>query len=336
MEGDFSPNWRHYSAFIFLKIWFYIRAMMTNTDYDGAWKELLELYFQDFMQLCFPLIACKIDWNRPYVFMDKELQAIVRDADIGKLRVDKLIKIFSLDGGEEWLLVHIEIQSQPDCQFPWRIYVYRRRLQDCHDRPVLSLAVLADTQADWRPNRYEEDVWGCRLILEFPIVKLMDIPQKVLDESDNPVAVIIAAHRAAQQSVGDVPVRFDLKWRLTRRLYERGFSKKDVMELFRLIDWLLMLPEAEAVAFRSKLVEYEEEKVMPYVTSIERIGRQKGRQEGQLKLIERLLLRRFGALPETMTTRLKTLESAQLEELADALLDFKSPADLEAWLYRQV
>ncbi|MCF7669614.1 MAG: hypothetical protein K9N48_07555 [Verrucomicrobia bacterium] len=38
-----------------------------------------------------------------------------------------------------------------------------------------------------------------------------------------------------------------------------------------------------AIEFRKQLVEYEQEKTMPYVTSIERLGRKEGLQEGMQK-----------------------------------------------------
>ena len=39
-----------------------------------------------------------------------------------------------------------------------------------------------------------------------------------------------------------------------------------------------------------RVAEYEEEKAMPYVTSIEKIGRQEGRQEGRLQALREALL----------------------------------------------
>jgi hypothetical protein len=48
----------------------------------------------------------------------------------------------------------------------------------------------------------------------------------------------------------------------------------------------------------------------------------------------RLLTRRFGALSSEQSDRLQALSISQLEELAEALLDFKA-LDLEVWLAQQ-
>ena len=123
-----------------------------------------------------------------------------------------------------------------------------------------------------------------------------------------------------------------LKWELTRRLYERGYGKKDVLEIFRLIDWLMVLPESLKVAFREQLMQYEQDKAMPYLTSIEVLALEEGRQEGQCRIVQRQLERRWGSLSSAVEQRLRALSSQQLELLAEALLDFRSQADLETWL----
>ena len=162
------------------------------------------------------------------------------------------------------------------------MFQYHHRIADRYGRPVVSLAVLADTQPEWRPGAYQEELWGCRLQFEYPVCKLLDWahPSGELAAHPNPAAVDIAAHLAAQATGGDMPERHRLKWELTRRLYERGYARQDILELYRLLDWLLVLPDDLAVAFRRELMNYEQEKIMPYVTSIEQLGRQEGRQEG--------------------------------------------------------
>lgn len=60
-------------------------------------------------------------------------------------------------------------------------------------------------------------------------------------------------------------------------------------------------------------------------------GRHEGRQEGERSLVMRLLTRQVGELPQLWRDRVNHLSLEQLENLAEALLDFQSLADLEAW-----
>ena len=67
---------------------------------------------------------------------------------------------------------------------------------------------------------------------------------------------------------------------------------------------------------------------MPYITSIERIGR----REGELALVLRLLTRCCGTISPDLILQVQDLSIEQIEALGEALLDFTSMADLEAWL----
>lgn len=61
-------------------------------------------------------------------------------------------------------------------------------------------------------------------------------------------------------------------------------------------------------------------------------GRQEGRQDENTRLVLRQLRRRFGEAAALRESRLRQLSLEQGEDLAEALLDFQSVADLDAWL----
>lgn len=279
-----------------------------------------------------------------YEFLDQELQKVVRDAELGLLRTDKLVKVYKSDGVEEWLLVHVELQSQPDKNLPARMYHYRHRIVDRFGHQVVSVVVLADENPTWHPTVYEEGIWGCRLRFEFLVCKLLDFDPAILERSVNPIAMVILAHRAAQTTAGEMANRFIMKWNLTRRLYELGYDKQEILNLYRLLDWLLAMPKEMELEFQQKVVAYEKENVMPYITNIERIGREEGlaqgltqgRQEGlrdgQVAVLQRQLQRRLGLKGSELEVRLKQMTPGQLEALGDAMFDFREPADLQRWL----
>ena len=61
-------------------------------------------------------------------------------------------------------------------------------------------------------------------------------------------------------------------------------------------------------------------------------GLEQGLKTGELEITLRLLRRRCGVLTASQVARIRALPLPQLEALADALLDFQSAADLDAWL----
>jgi predicted transposase YdaD len=92
--------------------------------------------------------------------------------------------------------------------------------------------------------------------------------------------------------------------------------------------------------FQEELSNYEEDKKMPYITSIERAGQLKGEligeQRGELleaqKLVKRLLTRRVGEIDKSLIKQIEALTIEALEELGEALLDFSNVTHLEEWL----
>jgi predicted transposase YdaD len=87
------------------------------------------------------------------------------------------------------------------------------------------------------------------------------------------------------------------------------------------------------------LQAYEEERKVPYTTSVERIGYDRGKAEGKAEeaqsMLIRQLTRKFGILPDRAITQIQALAIAQLESLSEELLDFGSVEDLTTWLNHQ-
>jgi hypothetical protein len=185
---------------------------------------------------------------------------------------------------------------------------------------VVSLAVLGDEQLDWRPQEYRHGRWGCEMKFLFPTVKLLDYAWETLESSNNPFAVVVMAHRKTQDTTQDVQGR--LRWKLTliKGLYDRGYGRQDILELFRLLDWMMRLPESLELTFRDELKQFEEEKQMQYVTSVERIGRQEGRQEERQDMIRSLMVTRFGTLDEDLEAVVMSITQQPSTEIGNLLV----------------
>lgn len=250
-----------------------------ETDHDSPWKNALEDWFAEFAHLLFPQIASEIDWNTEPVFLDKELQQI--SADSGRRHADKLVKVRACDGSETWVLIHVEIQGEPEREFARRMYTYQYRIRDRYAIDVVSLAVLTDTRAGFRPDTYRYQRWGCELVFRFPVSKLIDWETRwdELVRSDNLFALVVMAQLKAKR-LRDGARRSDAKVQLIRLMYERNYSREQIQRLFTVIDWILQLPRALEPEFLRRVYEIEESKSMPYINTAERIGIEKGLAQG--------------------------------------------------------
>ncbi|MBO1066476.1 MULTISPECIES: Rpn family recombination-promoting nuclease/putative transposase [Nostocales] len=305
-----------------------------KADYDGAWKEGVEQYFEPFLAFFFPEIQAEIDWTRGYEFLDQELQQLIRESEIGKQFVDKLIKVWLNDGKETWLLIHLEIQSQVDTGFAKRMFSYHYRIFDRYNQEVVSLAILGDSQASWRPQEYSYGRWGCRLSLQFPTVKLLDYQPRwlELEASDNPFAVLVMAHLRTQATTKDLTGRLRWKLSLVKRMYELGYSRDKILQLFDLIDRLMALPPNLDLNFKTELKQFEDDKKMAYITSVQRIERSQTLQESVVKILKT----RFQDTPSKLVEQINQIyEHERLNQLLEEAITTGSISDFQQQLSQE-
>lgn len=286
----------------------------TRKQEDTPWKEILDHHLKDFLMLCCPDIAADIDWKKGYESLDHELHAIARDHQEGNRLVDKLVKVWRKNGLETWVLLHIELQGKPERRFEERLYIYHYRLFDKYKKPIVTIAILTDDNSKWRPTAYYQSLWGCQLELQFRTVKLLDYKtqHEILEKSNNIFATIILACLVAMETKKNVQTRFQQKLAFTRRLYERGFNKKQISNLYKFIDFVMALPKDLELKYHQVLVEMEEEKRMSYVTTAERIGIEKGKHQGRGVFLYQLLQQKFGSLTSAY---LEKIEAADADTL---------------------
>ncbi len=300
---------------------------MTQSDeYDSPWKDILTDYFEQFLIFFFPDIALKIDWTRGYSSLDKELRQITREAETGGRLADKLFRVWKKNGEETWVLAHVEVQAQKKTDFPYRTFVYNYRSHDLYQRPVASLAVLADDDFSWRPSAYSHKLWGCRVAIRFRSVKLLDYRKRLgsLEESDNIFAVAVAAHLRTMETKKDTRTRFNYKIELTKALYRRNFSKSEIINLYRFIDWIMVLPKELEESYHQELFKFEEKYKMRYVSNAERIGIRRGGTEMLFCQMEA----RFGNLPQWVKDKIRNADIAAIKDWGIRLISANSAEEV--------
>jgi hypothetical protein len=108
--------------------------------------------------------------------------------------------------------------------------------------------------------------------------------------------------------------------------WSRGHKLLD-KELMQVTPAARLGPRREEIeeGFGREIQAYEEERQMPYITSVERIGIKKGFeqgiQQGEALVLKRLLARRFGTLPPWVEERLIQADQETLERWAERLLE---------------
>lgn len=119
---------------------------------------------------------------------------------------------------------------------------------------------------------------------------------------------MVMAHLKTKATTGAPQQCQQWKWVLVRRLFEQGYSRNDVVELFRLVDWMMGLSREMEQEFRADLRQYQEDRQMPYITSVERLAKEEGAKEG-------VALARREVILETLTLRFTTVPAVLAEQL---------------------
>jgi len=109
--------------------------------------------------------------------------------------------------------------------------------------------------------------------LDYLKTKLLDYKDKwlYLENHDNPFAFVVMAHLKALETRKYHSSRKQWKIGLTKLLYQKGYSRTGVLNLYAFIDWVLALPDALEKIFLEDLREFEKEKKMPYYSTKSRL-----------------------------------------------------------------
>ena len=270
--------------------WTCIRRYLERDDesvghFDETWKDAIQLHSQEILEFFFPAIAAQVDWGAKPVMLDGELRKFAPQSKAGGRHADALMRLQMLDGEAFFALVHVEVQSQVDPIFALRMAQYHWRIRDHYQSErVCSLAILGDLSPEWRPGCYESAFLGGSLRFNFPMCKLLDLPQ----DRSNPFAWLVAAHLKAQRYRRKPRLRLGAKIELIRELY-RALSPEQVRSFFRLIDGVLALPDELSYDFLAQVKDIAEERNVVYLNSIERILLKEAKAENTLELARAML-----------------------------------------------
>jgi len=299
-------------------------------DSDAIWKETFQEFFPECLDRFYSEVAGVVDWTQPVRFLDKELREMLGDSPRPRQFVDILAEVHLKSGTLGWILIHVEVQSTVDSEFSYRMPFYHVALVRRFRRPVLSLAVLADPDPEWRPGRLETGIGDMGVLFRFPICKLSDFTDAELEADLNPVGFVILAERIARRHREDPSARRVVKLALIRRLVRmleaKGYSAAKGLALTRVIEWSIPLPAVEEERLIKALQQIEAEIPRTYLTCFERYalhkaaeeGRQEGRQEGRrdglrdgwIEALKALVAARFTDWEPSWNRHLETVDDA--------------------------
>jgi len=262
--------------------------------FDNVCKFLVESFSQDFAQ-----------WLLGEAIALTELSP--SELSIEPIRADSLILL-----GSERVILHLEFQTQPDADLPFRMTDYRLRTYRRYpNTPMHQVVIYLKPTRSPLVQQTMFAIPGTHH--QFAVIRLWECPQEDLLRFPGllPLAIL-------SRAVDKTETLRQIAQRIARLPTKR--EQSNVAAATSILAGLVL---EKAVIQQLLREEIMKESVIYQDIVL---------QEGEALLIVRQLTRRLGGMDATVEARIRGLPVAQLEALAEALLDFTSEAELRDWL----
>ncbi|REJ52100.1 MAG: DUF4351 domain-containing protein [Microcystis wesenbergii TW10] len=230
------------------------------------------------------------------------------------IRADTLIFLES-----EELILHIEFQTDPKEDIPYRMLDYATRLYRRYPHKPIHQVVIYLRKSD-SPTVRQNDYKQGKSSHQFEVIRLWEQPSEPLLKAPGLFPFAILAQAEKQEN-------------LLRQIAQEIEQISDSREQSNLAASTAIL--AGLVLKKDIIQRLLRKDIMKESVIYQEIwseGLQEGRQEGEANLVLRQLNRRIGDISPELLPNIRSLDLEQLENLGEALLDFQSPQDLEQWL----
>jgi hypothetical protein len=301
---------------------------------DGPWKDALDFFLEQFMDLFFPDWSKQINWS-------KKPKPLTPDFpnQFGTEVCDRIFEVELLNGEQEILILHVEIQGQKLNDLPYRMMSYNFSSFKKYEKPVVSIAVYLDKDPLLCPNLFEQihpfKKEPCHQFW-YDTIKIWNYKGKEeeLKKTDNIFALIVIAQLAIMGDKNDQELRKNNKRALFREFFNRGLKKETVVQLHKVIDWLIPLDQKHMIMFQKEVKETAQKEKWAdwdpvYVSTFEKVAMIKGREESLKHIIDKQIRRRF---PHDVTSQylhlINEADSDTLSNWADNLFTANSIDDV--------
>ena len=316
-----------------------------SSSHDRLFKEFFHRFLPQFLRLFFPREArrLKLDEVR---FLDKEL--IINLPDQTLRITDVVAEVEALSGEKETILIHIEIEANPQQSFPRRMFEYYALLRVLRQHPVFPIALVLRRGAggvQWR--EYTEMVLERKLLtFRYGQVGIRDLEGEEYMTYKEPVANALAALMDVEDERRPL-----LKLSALNDVMASELTEGDKLFLLKLIDYYLptaVMVDASGTVMEEledvELTKWERLELEAMQRGIEEglatgraegreEGREEGHEEGELSgkrdLLLRLLAHRFGEIPAQVFQRIAQVQDHHIfDALVEQALTVESAGDL--------
>jgi len=288
---------------------------------DILWKAALEDLFDDFLKFFYPNAEQMFDLERGFEYLDKELEQLFppEQNQYAPRYVDKLVKVFTQNGAEEWILIHVEVQGYTDQDFSKRMFQYYYRILDRYDKPVTAFAIFADTGKNFHPQFYEREYLGTKVHYSYNTYKILDQDDAALEASNNPFAMaVLSAKLVLTSKKLEDQQLFDLAYALAKLLLGKQMPKDKIRRVMNFLRYYLRFENQEMFTkFEQKISSLTEKSITMGIEEFlldraEKEGIEKGKHEEAIAIAREMKKENF---PVQQIAKFTKISIEEIEKL---------------------
>jgi hypothetical protein len=289
---------------------------------DQLFKEFLKEFLPEFTTLFFPNVAKQLDFTT-LKFLDKELFTDFLKGDVRE--ADLVAEVTTLTGTPQMLLLHVEVQGQRRKEFAERMWEYYITLWTRHRQLILPMVVYLSPGTN---GGLVKETFRIEGLGETPVVftySAIGLPDMSAEEWADKGGEVSAALATVMKSPKGERVQraFDsLKAVVESTQNEmRKLLLADIIERLGRDKWT----EQEQATFEELMASDEAREIKPMISVYE--------ERAIVRLTIRQLGSKFGTeAAELLRRQIESLPATDLESFGEALLNFATPSEAEAWL----
>lgn len=214
---------------------------LLKAAFEDCFVHLLRFFFKEADEL--------FDINRGIDFIDKELLEITPDRlrHGGTRTTDLLARVYLLDGQEQWILLHLEIQTESNEWFSYRMFEYYYRAIDRYNKPIVAFVIFTGGANQKQPSAYTYNLLGTEISYKYNVYQIFQHSDEELLEWDNPFAlVVLAAKKAHLENEVPEEVLNEQRFIIARTMIASGkYSKKQIEEFILFLKNIIFVNNEE-------------------------------------------------------------------------------------------
>ncbi len=267
--------------------------------------------FQSFHTLLFELIGRPVVEAQAYQFVSAEI----------KEKSFRFDGVFLPDVIDKPIIL-IEVQFQPKEDFYWEffaeIFLYLNQYRPKQNWQAV--AIFARRSFDPGVSIHFQEFFGNERILRIYLEDWLE--QKITSVGIGIVQLILASEARAPELVRELTSIVEQETGVNRR--------DDIVEFIETV-LLYKFPKMSRQEIETMFAVNDLRETRVYQEAVEE-GEQRGRLEGQVVVLLKLINHKFGKVSARVKTKIEKLPVAKLEDLVEAIWDLNTTADLEVWL----